>query len=69
MVLDAIQKVPHNHFVQKHSQFKSSRTQMFFKVGVLKNFTQVFSVNVTKFLRAAFFIEKPPVAAFFSLIK
>ena len=41
---------------------------MFFKIGVLKNFTQIFPVNVTKFLRAAF-LYKTSGGCFFQFDK
>ena len=47
---------------------ESSRSQMFFKIVALKNFTILaeihlcFSVNIAKFLRTAFY-STPPVAA------
>ena len=48
--------------------YKSSHSQMFYKIGVLKNFVKftliliVFPVNFAKFLRTPFF-RTPPVAA------
>ena len=50
-------KVLNNHFVEKHSQLTNSRMQMFFKIGVLKNFTQVFSRECYKIFKSSAFIE------------
>ena len=41
---------------------------MFLKIGVLKNFTQIFPVNVTKFSRAAF-LYKTSGGCFFQFDK
>ena len=51
----------------KGSVLKSLRgghSHVFFKIGVLKTPTPVFSVNTVKFSRTAFFNRTPPVAAF-----
>ena len=43
--------------ITSSSQFRSSRTQMLFKIVVLKNFTQVFSREYCKHFKNSVFIE------------
>ena len=50
------------------TKVRSSRSQMFFKIGVLKNFanftpTQAFSCEICKIFKSTFFYRTPPVAA------
>ena len=48
--------------------FRSSLSQMFFKVGVLKNFTtRVFFCQIFEIFKNAFFCRTPPVAASLTL--
>ena len=54
MGLNAIQKQSSK---QSQSQFRSSRRQMFFKIGALENFTQVFSSEYFKIFKNNVYIE------------
>ena len=54
--------------IPSQSCFRSSHMQMFFKIGVIINFIQVFPVNIAKFLRTAF-LQKPSGECFFHFDK
>ena len=55
--------------ITSYSQFRRSRTQMFVKIGVLKNLTQLFCREYCKFFKNSVYIENLRWLLFFQFDK